>query len=215
MLRIYWSPLSSPANKVRHCANALELAYETVTVNLREGEHRTPEYRTIHPFGKVPAIDDDGYRLFESNAIIKYLCRKHESALYPTEIQSQGRVDAWCDFVASLFVPAFGRIYFNRVLAPMLGLAVSEKSLSDGLRFVGGYLPVIEQRLATAPYIAGETMTIADLALLNALDPSEVSEIDLSPYPKMGEWRAALRAQDFYRSVHAYFGEGILPPASS
>ena len=213
MLKIYHSPLSTAANKVRMCANALRIEYEGVVVNLRDGQQKTEAYLAINPFGKVPAIDDDGFYLFESNAIMRYLSRKHESPLYPRELQAQAFVDEWCDFAASLLAPAYGRILFNRILAPLSGAPVSEESLADGLEFIGNYLPVLEQRLSTSRFIAGNSMTIADLAVLSTLDPSEACEIELSPYPKLYSWREALRAEDFYTAVHEYYGQGILSGA--
>ena len=210
MLKIYWSPLSTPANKVRMCANLLGIEYESVTVDLRGGEQKKPEYLEISPFGKVPAIDDDGYRLFESNAIVKYLCRREDSPLYPTALQAQGRVDAWCDFAASMLTPAMGRIFFNKILAPMLGMESNQESLNDGLRFVGNYLPVLEKQLASQANLASDALTIADLAVLNGFDLSEICEVDISAAPRLCEWRAELRSQDFYQSVHTHFGAGIL-----
>ena len=215
MLRIYHSPLSTPANKVRMCANALGLEYEAIAVNLREREHKTPAYLAINPFGKVPAIDDDGFYLFESNAIMKYLARKQDSDLYPSELQAQAVVDEWCDFAASLLAPAYGRVVYNRILAPLSGAKVSEESLADGLKFVGNYLPILEQRCTTSGFIAGHEMTIADIALLATLDPSEACGIELSGYPKLYSWREALRADDFYKAVHEYYGQGVLPATGS
>lgn len=215
MLKIYHAPLSGGANKVRMCANALGLEYEAIAVDLGSGKQRTPEYLAVNPFGKVPAIDDDGFYLFESNAIVKYLCRKHGSVLYPRELHSQAVVDQWCDFAVSLLAPAFGRVVFNRLLAPMRGASVSQESLEDGLRFIGNYLPVIEERLGASAYIARPEMTIADIAILSVLDPAEACEIELSGFSRLYTWREALRAQKFYRDVHAYYGEGVLPEAKS
>jgi glutathione S-transferase len=197
------------------CAHALGLEHDAIAVNLREGQHKTPEYLAINPFGKVPAIDDDGFYLFESNAIMKYLCRKHGSGLYPGNLQAQAFVDQWCDFAVSLLAPAFGRVVFNRVFAPLWGAHVSEESLADGLKFIGNYLPVLEQRLASSKFIAGSRITIADLAVMTVLDPSEVCQIELSVYPKLYSWREGLRATDFYKAVHEYYGQGILPSAGS
>jgi len=215
MLTIYCAPLSGAANKVLMCANALGLQYEAIAVDLRSGEQRAPAYLAVNPFGKVPAIDDDGFYLFESNAIMTYLCRKHGSDLYPNELHAQALVDQWCDFAASLLVPAFGRLVFNRVLAPMTGASISQESIEDGLRFVGNYLPVLEKRLGESAYFAGSTMTIADLAILGALDPAEACNIELSGLSRLYTWREALRAQQFYADVHAYYGEGVLPEPSS
>lgn len=215
MLKIYHAPLSSPANKVLMCANALGLRYEAIAVDLREGRQRAPEYLAVSPFGKVPAIDDDGLYLFESNAIVKYLCRKHGSALYPDELLAQALVDQWCDFASSLLAPAYGRVVFNRVLAPLSGARVDERSLADGLRFVRRYLPGLDERLSASRYIAMQRLTIADIAVLSVLDPSEACGIELSAFPGIYKWREELRAREFYRAVHDYFGQGILDTAAS
>jgi glutathione S-transferase len=213
MLKIYYSPLSGSANKVRMCANALKIDYEPIALDMREGAHKKPEFLAVNPFGKVPAIDDDGFYLFESNAIMKYLCRKHGSGLYPSDLQSQAFVDQWCDFAASLLVPAYGRVVFNWIIAPMSGARVSEESLEDGLKFIGNYLPVIDKRLSTARFFAGQKMTIADLAILAALDPSETCGIELSGFEALYTWREKLRAKPFYRAVHEFYGQGVLPGA--
>ena len=76
MLIIYGADLSTPANKVRFVANALGLEYEYHRISLRDKEGQTEEYKRVHPAGKIPAIDDDGFVLFESNAIIRYLADK-------------------------------------------------------------------------------------------------------------------------------------------
>jgi len=213
MLRIYYSPLSAPSNKVRMCANLLGLDHDSIALDLPKGEHKTPEYLAINPFGKIPAIDDDGFYLFESNAIMTYLCRKHGSAFYPKELHAQAAVDQWCDFAASLLNPAYGRVVFNRLFAPLLGATVSEESLGDGLRFIGKYLPVLDGRLEVSNYIAGSTLTIADLAILSTLDPSEACEIELSRFKSLYKWREGLRAKSFYQAVHEYYGQGILDSA--
>ena len=95
MLKIYGGDLSSPANKVRFVANYLGLKYEYIAVKLREGEHQKPEFLKINPIGKIPAIDDAGFCLFESNAICRYLADKSSSSVYPRGLQERAIVDEW------------------------------------------------------------------------------------------------------------------------
>jgi glutathione S-transferase len=215
MLRIYYAPLSTAASRVRMCAEAIGLDYEPIAVDLRSGEQRSANYLEINPFGKVPAIDDDGFYLFESNAIMKYLCCKSRSDLYPDTCEGQAIVDQWCDFAASLLGPAYGRVIFNRIFAPAIGAPIDEASLADGLRFVERYLPVVDARLDTSDYIAGSSLTIADFAVLATIDPSEAVEIELSEYAALTTWRENLRAKPFYRAVHSYYGEGVLEPTAT
>ena len=104
MLTIYGMNLSGPALKVFYVANALGLEYEQKGINLGEGEGQKEDYLKMHPAGKIPVIDDDGFYLFESNAIIRYLAQKENSSLYPTDLKKRVVVDQWIDF-ASLHIP--------------------------------------------------------------------------------------------------------------
>ncbi|MCH7635437.1 MAG: glutathione S-transferase family protein [Proteobacteria bacterium] len=210
MLKIYGFDFSSPANKVRMCANALGLEYEYIQVNMQEGEHKSDKYLAVNPAGKVPAIDDDGFTLFESNAIMKYFCDKSSSSYYPKDPLERAVVDQWCDFVSIHVYMALGRVVFNKIVAPQMGFDVDERSLRDGQVFLGQFLPVIEGQLGKTELLAGDELTIADFCLLATVDPAEMIELDLTPYPKLNAWRENLRAQEFYQNVHKFFGESMM-----
>jgi len=141
MLQIYAMTMSPPALKVIYTANALGLDYEQKAVNLGEGEGQTPEYKAIHPAGKVPAIVDDGFALFESDAIIKYLARKANSNLYPDDIKQQAVVDQWIDFISQHVQNGVARVLWNRVFAKKFGGEVDENSMKCGYEFIEKYLP--------------------------------------------------------------------------
>ena len=209
MLKIYGHEMSQPANKVRMCANALGIEYEFVRVDLSAGEHRSDTYLAVHPAGKVPAIDDDGFTLFESDAIMKYLCRKIGSDYYPRDPAKQAEVDQWCSFISVHIYMALVRVAFNKLAAPRMGLDVDERSMADGYRFLERFLPVIEQQLSKTKYLAGDELTIADYCLLATVDPAELIEIDLKQYPKLSAWRENLRSQQFYQDVHKFYGESM------
>ena len=207
MLRIYGHPLSAPTNKVRMCAHAAGLDYELVVIDLSRGEHKGEEYLAINPAGQVPAIDHDGFRLFESNAISKYLA-KSRPGLYPGEPSAQALVDQWCDFVSNLVMPGIGRILFNKLLAPQIGVPVDAAAISEGEQMLARALPIVEAQLNAHAYLAGDEFSIADIALLATIDPAEAIALDLGPYPKLSAWRQQLCGQDFYTRVHKYYGEG-------
>jgi len=214
MLKIYGADLSAPANKVRFAANAMGLEYEYEQVNIREGQNKTEEYLKMHPAGKIPVINDDGFVLFESSAICRYLARKHHSELYPTDIKEMAEVDQWLDFVAIHVNGALGRVLFNRVFFQFAKVEKDERSLEDGLKFLNRFLPVIENQLKTNRYLAGDKITLADIGLLAALDPVEVAQVDLKDYPAMTKWRNEMKSQDFYTKCYKEYGE-ILKQAAS
>jgi len=202
MLTIFGFEFSSPANKVRFAANAMGLKYEYKRVNLLAGEQKSPEFLKLNPIGRVPAIDDDGFKVFESSAIIKYLAQKNNSPLYPKDLQKRTIVDQWIDFVNIHVATALQRVTFNRVMYQMLKVEKDERSLSDGIKFLGQYLPILEKQLKENKYLAGSEMTLADINLLANLDPAELSSVDLSIYPALSNWRKDLRSQSFYKQCH-------------
>lgn len=207
MLKIYGADLSAPANKVRMAANALGLEYEYIRVSIRDRENQTEDYLKMHPAGKVPVIDDDGFVLFESDAIIKYLASKKESALYPQDQKKRAIIDQWMDFSAMHVGSAMGRVVFNRIFAPFARVAVDERSLSDGQKFLNRFLPVIDKQLSKGPYLAGEEFSLADISLVSFLDPAEAAGVDLLGYENITQWREALMKEDFYTQCHESYGD--------
>ena len=210
MLKVYGFDISSPSNKVRMCANALGLDYEYVRLDLPAGEHRATAHLARHPAGKVPVIDDDGFMLFESDAITKYLCRKAGSDYYPSAPVEQARVDQWCNFASIHLHIHIGKVFFNKVIAPRLGLDVDAAAASEARGFIDQILPVFEGQLAKSAHLAGDRMTVADFCLLAVLDPAEAIELDLAQFSKLQAWREGLRAQSFYQRVHRFFGETMM-----
>ena len=214
MLKIYGSDLSSPSNKVRFTANALGLKYEYIKVNLREGEHKKPEFLKLNPVGKIPVIDDEGFVLFESNAIIKYLAEKSSSPLYPKELKERAMVEEWIEFASHHVYQAISKVVYNRFFAKRIGTTVDERSLADGLAWIDRFFPIVDQQLAKNKFITGQQMTLADINLLAAFDPVEVADIDISKYKNIVRWRSALKQEDFYTQCYKEFGEFLKQPAS-
>ncbi len=215
MLIIYGSDLSSPANKVRVTANYIGLKYEYKFVNLRAGEQKTPEFLKVNPVGKIPAIDDGGFLLFESGAIIKYLADKNNSPLYPKGLTERAVVDQWLDFVTLHVGAAMQKVTYNKVFAPRMGVAVDENSLKEGITFLSRFLPIVEAQLAKNTNLIGKQLTLADITLLMTLDPAEVSGVDLNPYSQIMKWRNNLRQQDFYTKCHKEYGESLKQPVKA
>ncbi|HBR15915.1 MAG TPA: hypothetical protein DD723_10345 [Candidatus Omnitrophica bacterium] len=209
MLKIYGADLSSPSNKVRFTANALRAEYEYIKVSLMKGENRAEWFLKLHPAGKIPVIVDDDFILFESNAIIKYLAGKGKSTLYPEEIKKRALIDQWMDFIALHVNSAVSSVVYNRVFAPWIKTAVDENAVKTGVGFLGKFLPVVENQLAKNVHVTGECFTLADIALLAALDPVEVAEIDIKIYSNMTKWRDKLKQKDFYTRCHKDYADAL------
>ena len=202
MLTIYGTPLSSPSNKVRYVANYLQIPYDYQLVNLATGEQHQPDFLSINPAGKVPAIVDDGFKLCESNAIIRYLATKTQSNVYPSDLQARAIVDQWLDFAAQQVALATSKIMFNTHFFQLAGIEQDKRSLQDGREFISKYLTVVEGQLEKTPYIAGQTLSLADFALLSALDVCEVCNINITTFPKTVAWQTKLMNEKFFTDCH-------------
>lgn len=209
MIKLYGLELSFPVNRVRFCLNAMQLEYEFVRINPLAGENQTEDYLNINPIGKIPSIVDEGFTLFESNAIMKYLCRKYKSDYYPDDIKAQATVDKWLDFTAIHVANGIGKVLFNKILAGIVDVEVDERSLQEGYEFIERFLGNIDKQLETSTFLAGDAMTIADFCLLATIDPAEVIEINIEDYPNVNAWRNKLMQESFYKDVHNSFGETL------
>jgi len=209
MLTLYGHPLSSPSNKVRMTAHAVGEEYDFILIDLSKGEQKSEKYLAVNPVGQVPAIEDGDLMLFESNAICKYLARKNRSALAPEEPATQARVDQWTDLVSNLLNTGYTRLLYNKVVAPQIGVEADDNAIREGEEMLARALPIIEAQLGRGGFLAGGELSLADIALLATMDPTEILEVDLSTYPKLAAWREDLRGRDFYTRVHAHYGEGF------
>jgi glutathione S-transferase len=207
MLTIYGSDLSSPAIKVRLTASYLGLDYKWQTVNLREGEQKKEWFLKVNPVGKIPALDDDGFYLFECNAMCRYLCAKVNAPLYPKDIKKRAAIEQWIDYASFHIGANLGPVMYNRIFAPLRGLEVNQKAITDGEGFLKQYFPVIETQLTRYKHVAGNEISLGDIVLFAILEPVEMAKIDLSIYPQLSAWRAELKKQPFYTRCYKEYGE--------
>lgn len=206
MLTLYVHPLSTPALAAELTANATATDFEKKVVDLQNGEQRSESYQAINPAGKVPALVDGEFKLSESLAIQRYLARRKQSDLFPRDIKGQARVEQWMDYAAQHVRMPYGRIQFNRLIAPMIGQPVDEDSINMGLHFLSQNFPIIEAQLSENEFLCGNKLSLADITLLASMDPTELLKISIADYPYITRWRQALRERDFYQNVHSHFG---------
>ncbi len=162
------------------------------------GEHKQEPYLSRHPFGKIPAVEDDGFALYETNAVLRYLERKSpEPALIPTDIQRAARMDQIMCIVDSYLFRDCAAIPFNRLIAPRIGAPVNEDAVKAA---IGPTRTVISalSKLHTAPFLTGESLTLADIAVLPHLDMlhrAPESHALLQDFPALLEWLALMSAR--------------------
>ena len=207
MLNVYGHFFPMPSNKVRLCVSYLELPHEYHHVDLTKGEQQSSEFLKINPMARVPAIENDGFILDQSDAICKYLCAISDlSGFYPEDIHGQAKVNQWIDFSSQHVLHAMGRLFFNLVVTGRLGGDIDEMSVKTGRRMHARDLPHVETQLSENAYLTGDRLTLADITLIAALEPAEMVKTDLSVYPALTKWRKGIMDRNFYKRVHNHFG---------
>ncbi|MGB3456919.1 MAG: glutathione S-transferase family protein [Litorimonas sp.] len=206
MITLYYHPLSNPSLYPVFVAQAGGLDYEKTLVDLQTKEQSSDDYLAINPFGRVPAMVDRDLAMGESSAIGRYLARKSGTSIYSEDLREAALIDQWVEFVVHHVRINVGRLFVNRVVAPMTGQPVDETSLALGERFLADALPHLEVALDGDGHLHGDRLTLADIALVSALEPRKMAQVDLSDAPVTAAWVERMNAEPWYTAVHSHFG---------
>lgn len=150
--------------KVLWCCEEIGLPYERIDAGGAHGIVSTDRYRALNPNSLVPTLDDDGFILWESNAIVRYLATKYStSGLWPDDQQCRARIDQWMDWQTSTFWPALRPLF--------LGLIRTRPDQRDAqaLEYARtktvALLSIMDAHLQSRSFMAGDAFTPADIAL--------------------------------------------------
>jgi glutathione S-transferase len=163
-----------PAGSTYVWSTRLALAEKGVAHELVEipfGEHRQEPHVARHPFAKVPAFEHDGFALYETQAILRYIDEGFPVApLQPTDLHQFARMSQIMGIVDAYAWPAIARdILVNRVLAPRLGLPVDEEAVAAALPRARLCISEIARLMGEQPFLAGERVSLADLMVIPLL----------------------------------------------
>jgi glutathione S-transferase len=159
MLKILGRKTSGNTQKVLWCCDELGLKYEREDVGREFGRNHEPAYLALNPNGRVPTIDDEGFVLWESNAIVRYLCAKHGmGTLCPSDLQRRADIERWMDWqqttLRTHFHPFFNALQ-SKPPADAATLETLRKPLDEAWR-------ILDARLSGRRFVAGDQLTMAD-----------------------------------------------------
>jgi glutathione S-transferase len=180
MLTIFGHPMSTCTRKVLTTATELSLPYELSLVDFAKGEHKQEPHLSRQPFGRIPAIDHDGFALFESRAICRYLNDVGGGALAPSDAHGRARMEQWISIETSEFSGNAMKFVYHHIFQRTQDDAVLEtagKGLDAALR-------VMESTLGKQLYLAGEQFTLADIAFMPYVDYTMSTPVKASHYAK-------------------------------
>lgn len=185
MYILYHHPYSQHARRVVALLEEAGLKYELRHVALDQGEHMSPDYLAINPNHQVPAMIDGALKIFESNAILRYLCHKHHlSNWYPEEPARLALVEQWLDWNQCRLSQAVIDIVFNKVF---LGPKGDREAIARGEARLAELAPILEAGLKDHAFLTGETPTIADLSVASNLTQLGLAGA-MPQQPRIGAW---------------------------
>lgn len=163
MRRILWGrSTSSNVMKVIWLLEELKLPYERMDVGGPFGKTDTAEYRAMNPTGLVPTLQEDGFTLWESNAIARYICTADvETALFPPDARVRADIDRWMDAQQTTMNRPQGTIFIGLIRTPPEKR--DQPAINAAITEAAGAWGLIGTELGKHPYICGDALTLADI----------------------------------------------------
>lgn len=162
MLKILGRKNSSNVQKLIWLCDEIGLKFDREDYGLQFGKNKDAPYLAMNPNGTVPTIIDDGFVLWESNAILRYLGAKYGMGkVWPEDPQARALADQWMDWQQTVLGPAYGPIFFNLVRAKPDQRDM--KAVADATGKTVAALAMLDGRLAKTDFVAGKAFTAGDI----------------------------------------------------
>jgi len=141
------------------------------------GQQTSPEHLKRHPFGRIPAIEHDGFWLYEGQAILRYIDAAFDGpSLTPADPRRMARMSQVLNILDWYAMPSLtGAIAFNRVVKPILGRPVDEEAVKAALPLARTTVQALEELLGSQPYFTGDKVSLADLSAIAHLEMAAAS----------------------------------------
>uniref|UniRef100_A0A1L8E4W2 glutathione transferase n=1 Tax=Nyssomyia neivai TaxID=330878 RepID=A0A1L8E4W2_9DIPT len=179
----YYSEISAPCRSILLLGKALGIEFNLKLLDLMAGEHLKPEFVKINYQHCIPTLVDNGFALWESRAILVYLVDKYakNDALYPKDPQKRARVNQKLYFDMGSLYQRFAEYYYPPVFAKAPFNPAAFTKMEEAVDF-------LNTGLEGQKYAAGDSLTIADLALVATVATMDSFKFDLSKYPNVVQW---------------------------
>jgi glutathione S-transferase len=204
MFTLYTSPFSGNGRKVHMFLEEVGAQYQLSKIDLMKGEQKNPDYLKLNPNGKVPTLVDDGFVLWESNAILLYLAEKFPTAkLLPTDAHDRARMFQWLLFEQTTFRPPLSLLFRQTRFTPPD--QQDAKGIEQSWSEVRTNMGILQGALSGRDYIGG-SLSVADLAVLPYIYLAKDLGTDLSAWPGVEAYWQRLSARPSWQKIIAWKG---------
>ena len=187
-IKLYRVPLSGHAHRVELLLSLLQLPTEMVFVDIPNGAHKKPEFLALNAFGQVPVIDDNGTILSDSNAILVYLAKKYGDGKWLAEEPlAAARIQRWLSVAA-------GQLAYGPASARLITVFGAPLNAEEVIARSHALLKVMDGELASTPFLAGDSATLADIANYSYIAHAPEGNVSLQAYPNVRAWLERVEA---------------------
>jgi glutathione S-transferase len=198
VLEVWGRKNSVNVQKVLWCLGELQVPFERHDVGGLYGGNREPDYLERNPTGLVPMISDDGFDLWESNAIVRYLSAKYGTgSLWPEDPASRALADKWMDYQLGTVFPAFKAALLGLVRTPEEDR--NPAAIAESARTTAETLTTLDGQLEDREFVAGDALTVGDVALGPTVYRWLSLEIERPSLPNLEAWHDRLGERPPYR----------------
>jgi len=197
MLNIWGRVNSVNVKKVLWAADELGLKYERADAGMQFGVTKTPEYLAMNPNSLVPTIEDDGFVLWESHSIVRYLAAKHGMGkLCPAELRARADAERWMDW-AFTFQSAMRAVFWGLIRTPPEKR--DAKAIEEGRVASIRLAEILDKNLEDKPYVTGSTFTMGDIPVGCEVQRYLRVPIDRPALPALQAWFDRLGQRPAFR----------------
>lgn len=197
MLKLWGRINSLNVQKVLWLLDELDIPFERTDAGLAFGVVNEPRYRALNPNGRVPTIEDEGFVLWESNTIVRYLASKHApGTLWPTEPRARADAERWMDWASTMIGPVFAPMYQQLIRTPAgkRDAAVIARSVEE----TNKVFQVLEAHLRDKDFVTGKALGIGDFPVGPFVHRYLALPIERPPVPAIEAYYARLKERPGY-----------------
>ncbi len=188
MLTLFGHPISPHSRKAHFVLEEAQQPHTYQFVDLTKGEHKTPGFLARNPLGKVPVLQDDDFTLTESGAILRYVAENYAPGLLPTDKHHRARIDQWMFWQPGEANQVLHKPFQTKFFARMAGKTPDEAAFQQAVQACDAVLKQLDSALAGKQFIAGDTFSIADIALVESVFQMTFVEAHPGHFPNLQGW---------------------------
>src|SRR6202171_1294999 len=198
-LKIWGRNTSSNVQKVMWAIGEMKLAHQRIDVGGAFGKNNEPPYLAMNPNGLVPTLqEEDGFTLWESNTIVRYLAAKHESrTLEPADLKTRALASKWMDWQLSVMGPAITPVFWGLIRTP------PEKrdhaAIDAGKGKTSAAAKMLDDQLGKTRYLAGDAFSYGDIPVGIMIYRYVQLMPERPPMPQLDRWYAAISSREAFK----------------